>query len=241
MLQLIIISFFAGIMTVLAPCILPLLPVVVGGSLTNQKVRLFKSLVITSSLALSVVVFTLVLKLSTSLLSVPPQVWQFVSGAIVILLGITLVWPKLWEPIAVKLSLKSNQLLIKSGASHNNFLGDFLTGAALGPVFASCSPVYAFIVAGVLPASFFIGLLYLIAYALGLSITLLLISLIGQKLVARLQWASNPRGWLKRTIGIIFILVGLFVATGLDKRVQAYLVENGWYDSIAEFEQSLVR
>ncbi|HSE29770.1 MAG TPA: cytochrome c biogenesis protein CcdA [Candidatus Saccharimonadales bacterium] len=239
MIQLIILSFVAGVMTVLAPCILSFLPVIVGGSLVQSERKIVKPFIITLSLGASIVIFTLLLKFSTSLLSVPTQVWQVASGVIIISLGLIMLWPKLWETLGAKLNLTGNKLLGKAGKKRG-LLGDILTGVALGPVFASCSPTYAFIVAAVLPSTFAVGLTYLVAYAAGLSAVLLLISLLGQKLVTKLNWASNPNGWFKKAIGIIFILVGIFIATGLDHKLQAFLVSQGWYDPFSAFEQSLL-
>lgn len=239
MIELLIISFVAGAMTVLAPCILPLLPVIVGGSLSDQKTWR-RPFVIASSLALSVVVFTLLLKFSTSLLGVPAQVWQVISGLIIILLGISLAAPRFWEPVGNRLNLTSSRWLGRAG-QQKGLVGEIATGAALGPVFSSCSPTFAFIVAGVLPISFGQGFIYLLAYAIGLAGVLLLVALLGQKLIEHLKWASNPNGWFKRTIGIIFLVVGVFVATGLDHSLQAFLVEQGWYDPFSRFENSLLQ
>jgi cytochrome c-type biogenesis protein len=237
--ELLVLSFAAGVLTVLAPCILPLLPIIVGGSLNGER-NWRKPLVITASLAVSIMFFTLALKATSSLLSVPTFVWETISGIVIILLGITLLWPGLWERTGANLNIASNQLLGASGRK-KGWLGDILTGAALGPVFNSCSPTYALIVAGVLPVSVGTGLGYLAAYVLGLSAVLLLVALIGQKLVAKLQWASNPKGWFKRTIGALFIIVGILIATGLQKQIETFLIDQGWYDPFSRFERSLMR
>lgn len=234
-----ILAFVAGVLTVLAPCMLPLLPVIVGGSLTGQK-DWRKPFIITASLALSIVIFTLLLKATTTLLGVPPMVWELISGTIIIALGLSFIWPAEWEKLAARLNLSTGRLLGRAG-KHKGLLGDLLTGAALGPVFTSCSPTYAFIVAAVLPASYGLGVLYLGVYALGVATILLLIALVGQKVVGALAWASNPRGWFKKAVGAAFIIVGLLVASGLQKQLESYLVSQGWYDATAEFERSLMR
>ncbi len=235
---LLIIAFVAGALTVLAPCILPLLPIVVGGSVTDQR-RPLRPYVITASLAISVVLFTFLLKFSTSLLSVPTMVWQVLSGLIIIALGVSMLWPSLWERLGARLNISTSRLLGSAG-KQKGLVGDILTGAALGPVFSSCSPTYAFIVAGVLPVSFGQGLGYLLAYALGLAAVLLVVALLGQKIIARLGWATDPKGWFKRVMGVIFILVGISVSTGFDHSIQAYFVKQGWYDIPAQFESSLL-
>src|SRR5688572_8755916 len=210
MISLLIASFVAGVLTVAAPCILPLLPVIVGGaSVQSQKRQWYRPLVIAGSLALSVVVFTLLLKSTTALLGIPQQVWQVISGGIVLLFGIVLLWPAAWERVAVASGLygTSNGFL-QASYRRKGLLGDALMGAALGPVFSSCSPTYALIVAAILPESFGEGIAYLLAYAVGLAAILLLVAMLGQTVVQKLGWAANPKGWFRRGIGVLFILVG---------------------------------
>lgn len=240
-----ILSFIAGVLTVAAPCILPLLPVIIGGTLTQgdeqeAKRDWYRPLVITGSLAASVIIFTLLLKATTALLGVPQSAWNIVAGGIVLLFGINLLFPTAWEKLMVVtgLNVKTNKLM---GASYQKrgVYRDVTLGAALGPVFSSCSPTYALIVAAVLPESFARGFLYLLAYALGLASVLLLIAVAGQSVVQKLKWASNPHGWFRRTMGILFIIVGVAVIFGLDRDFQAYVLEQGWYDPIMKLEQSL--
>jgi cytochrome c biogenesis protein CcdA len=234
----------AGVLTVAAPCILPLLPVIVGGTLTvgeePQKKSWYRPLVITGSLAASVIIFTLLLKATTVLLGVPQTAWNFIAGTIVLLFGINLLFPALWEKLMVltRLNVASNQLMGES-YKQKGVARDALLGASLGPVFSSCSPTYALIVAAVLPQSFAEGLLYLTAYALGLASVLLLIAVAGQSVVQKMGWLSNPHGWFRRTVGILFIVVGLAVLFGFDRDFQAYVLEKGWYDPIMRLEERL--
>lgn len=241
--HLLIVSYFAGILTAAAPCILPLLPVVVGGSVMagDTKRQWWRPLVITGSLAASVVVFTLLLKATTSLLGVPQIVWNSISGVIVLLLGLGFLFSGLWEMFMLKSGLygRSNRLMQMTGTTQPGTYKDILVGVALGPVFSSCSPTYALIVAVVLPQSFLQGFGYLIAYALGLATVLLLIAVAGQSLVRRLGWLSNPSGWFRRMVGVLFIVVGLAVLTGADRDFQAYVLEQGWYDPVMKIEQRL--
>ncbi|MBN9200209.1 MAG: cytochrome C biogenesis protein [Microbacterium sp. SCN 70-18] len=231
----------AGILTVAAPCVLPLLPVIVGGSIVRggdaRRAR-WRAYVIAGSLAVSVVVFTLALKATTALLGVPPQVWRIVSGVIIILLGIDLVVPALWDRVSTRLRLQARSgAALDKTVSRQSVGGDILTGAALGPVFSSCSPTYALIVAVVLPVSFAEGVTYVVAYAVGLAGMLLLIALLGRGLVRRLGWMADPNGWFRRIIGVLFILVGLAVITGFDKQLQTWVLDAGLYDPIARFEE----
>jgi cytochrome c biogenesis protein CcdA len=141
--------------------------------------------------------------------------------------------------VNLKLQSISGGWLSHAGNHSNGYWGDILLGAALGPVFNSCSPTYALIVATILPISFGQGLVALTAYAVGLGSTLLAISLIGQRFIASLGIASNPSGWFRRSLGILFILTGLAVIFGLDKTIQSYVLERGWYDTVADIEHVL--
>lgn len=235
---LLVISFIAGILTVLAPCIFPLLPVVIGRSVDGD--NKYKPFVVAGSLAVAVVLFTLILKASTALIDIPPYVWSYISGGIIILFGLISLFPSTWEKISIKLkfSSSSNQLLNKT-TRYKGFSGDVMLGLALGPVFSSCSPTYFLILATVLPQSYGKGLIYLIAYALGLALMMLLIGLLGQKLAKRLHSFSDPHGKFKKGLGILFIIVGIFIASGLDKQVQTYILDKGYFD-ITKLEQKLL-
>jgi len=129
-----------------------------------------------------------------------------------------------------KLSAKSNILLGK-GERKKSFWGDVLVGAALGPVFSTCSPTYFVVLATVLPASPILGMIYLLAFTLGLCLSLLAVTFLGQKLMKKLGVASDPNGWFKKIIGLLFILVGLAILTGVDKKIETKLLDYGYFDA----------
>jgi cytochrome c-type biogenesis protein len=231
-------SFFAGALTVLAPCILPILPVIVGGSLGGARQR--NPYVLVLSLALAIVLFTLILKWSTVFIDIPQGVWSSISAGIIILFGLSFLFPGAWDRVNVfsGFGRRSDEALVCSSRI-SGLWGDVAMGAALGPVFSSCSPTYFLILATVLPADFVLGLIYLVAYALGLSAVLLPLCIFGQRLGRRLQFVANPRGWFKRGLGLLFLLVGIAIATGADKWLQTAIVEGGYVNS-AIFEQQLL-
>jgi cytochrome c biogenesis protein CcdA/thiol-disulfide isomerase/thioredoxin len=238
---LLLISFIAGVLTVLAPCILPLLPVIVGGSLAGdgKDAQKRKVLTIVVSLGLSVIAFTLLLKVSTLFINVPESVWKWISGGIIIGLGIVTVFPSLWEgQVLAKLSTKSNILLGK-GNKKKNFWGDVIVGVALGPVFSTCSPTYFIILATVLPASPIVGLGYLLTYVVGLCLSLFVIAFVGQKIMTSLNIAADPKGWVKRSLGVLFLIVGIAIVSGADKKFETFLVNGGIFD-ITKVEQKLL-
>lgn len=226
---LLIVSFLAGVLTVLAPCVLPLLPVVIGAS--SQGRSPYTPYIVVGSLALSIIAFTFILKVSTVFITVPQEFWTYLSGGIIFVFGLVLSFPFLWEhiPYISKLSIKSNKLLGK-GHLKKTVWGDVIVGTSLGPIFSTCSPTYFVILASVLPASFLLGTMYLLAYTLGLSLVLLLIALLGEKFTAKLTNVSDGRGWFKRSLGVLFILLGLAIMFGLEKKFETNLIENGYFD-----------
>lgn len=221
-------AFIAGVLTTLAPCVLPMLPVIVGGSISNTRVKSTnRALIVSASLAVSVISFTLLLKATTALIDIPTSFWQWFSGVILITLGIFGTIPEFWDQASMRMSLQGRTapLLLRSRNRSGPF-GAILTGAALGPVFSSCSPLYAYVIVTVLPASFGQGLALLFAYTIGLSGTLLAISLFGQRLFRAARWASNPESLFRKFLGLVFIFIGLAIIAGWDKDLQVWIIEN---------------
>ena len=234
-----IVSFIAGVLTVLAPCVLPLLPVTLGGAMAEAGNRR-RPLTIIGSLAVSVFVFTLLLKGSTALLGTSPSFWSYVSAIILIAFGLTLLFPITWAKIVLKLPghNKPESWMAKGYQSRGHWWGDVLVGAALGPVFTTCSPTFFVILATVLPQSLGLGIIDLLAYIVGLSISLLLIAYVGQKLVSRLNWAIDPNGWFRKVLGVLFIAVAVCIVFGWDKRIESSILNSGFFD-VTALEQNI--
>src|ERR1700759_4205230 len=98
---LLLISFVAGVLTILAPCVLPVLPVIIGGSVGSTKHEKWRPYIIGASLAGSVIFFTLLLKVSTLLIDLSPAVLNWISGGLLIALGIVGVFPQWWESLMI--------------------------------------------------------------------------------------------------------------------------------------------
>ncbi|MFZ4461752.1 MAG: cytochrome c biogenesis protein/redoxin [Patescibacteria group bacterium] len=233
-----LISFLSGVLTVLAPCVLPLLPIIVGGSL---KGGVWRPYLIAASLMISIVVFTLLIKVSTVFIGVSPSFFPYFSGILVMGLGVVTIFPGIWTHVAeiTGFERRSQEKLEASSAKSGAFAA-VLTGLALGPVFSSCSPTYSLILATVLPVSFGLGVAYLTAYALGLGIILLLISIFGQQLIKKLKWSADPKGWFRRGLGVLFVLVGLAIVTGFDKQIESGSLSAGLFD-ITKLEQKILK
>ncbi len=216
-----ILSLISGILTVLAPCSLPLLPIILASE-TDKRGR---SIIIITSLSISIFIFTLLLKSTTLLIDIDQSTWELISGAIIILLGLLFIYPNLWERVSNRLKLGSlgANLVTKSNES-SGYAKEILLGLALGPIFTSCSPTYTYIIATILPKDLLSGILLLLTYILGLALTLLLISKLGRGVVEKMKWIANPDGIFRKVFATVLILLGVLIATGILKDIETYLV-----------------
>jgi cytochrome c biogenesis protein CcdA/thiol-disulfide isomerase/thioredoxin len=235
--ELLLIAFLAGMITVLTPCVLPVLPVILSGSLAGTE-RL-RPLIITASLIISIFFFTLLLKASTALINIPPEVWTYIAGGIVFLFGLTLMFPNAWFAISEKLGFEKSQQLIQSASQAGGKKGMIFLGMALGPVFASCSPTYALILAVVLPQDFTMGITAMIAYCIGLFVPLFLIAYGGRRILGGFRWFANPQSKFRKGLGVLLVIVGVLILTGYEKKLEAALLDNGYFD-FTKLEQGLV-
>lgn len=237
---LLIASFIAGILTILAPCILPVIPILIGATTDDKRSKLRPILTVTALLT-SILLFTLLLKASTVLLGVPSHVWQYVSAVILAVVGLSFIVPTFWDTLSDRtgFAVFAQQRLASANTS-GTFIRPVALGVALGPVFSSCSPTYLFIVAAILPVSVLEGLVYLTSYLFGLGIILLSIIFAGRSLTSRLRWSLNPHGWFRRSVGWLLVATAVVIALGLDKSLQTAILDSGLYDPIVELETSIL-
>lgn len=229
---LLLISFIAGILTILAPCVLPVLPVIIGGSIGGEAKEKARPYIIGAALALSIIFFTLLLKVSTVLINLSPNVLNWLSGGLLVALGVATVFPELWEKLVIRLNWQatSQRFLGRGERNKDKYIGPVLIGIALGPVFASCSPTYAFILASILPRSFGAGLIYLATYTIGLALALLAVSLAGRKLIARFSWAVDTHGLFRRILGVLFVIIGVAIIAGFEVKTETWVANHLPFD-----------
>lgn len=151
-----------------------------------------------------------------------------------------MVFPKLWVkvPFIEKMSLIGNKA-VGAGYQQKSYRGDALIGLALGPVFSTCSPTYLFIIATVLPATFIVGLVYLIGFTLGLVLSLMVIAYFGQAIVTKITAHIKTASLVKQVFGVVIIVVGLLILTGADKQIQTFILDSG-YGATIKLEERLI-
>ena len=235
--SLLILSFLAWILSVLAPCVLPVLPVILGSSLGAQK--RYRPLVIVFSTAFFIVLFTLLLKVSTALIDIPQWFRTTFSAVIIIVYGITLIRPTLRDSISLKLWLHNAHSLAAKAKETKWVRWDVLLWASLGPIFASCSPTYALLLSVVFPQSTSQWILYTIVYALWFALLLLIFAYGGRAIIKRFSRASNPTWWFKKWLWILLVITWLLIVTWYMKKLEVALVNSEIFD-VTKIEQKLL-
>lgn len=237
---LLLLAFVAGALTALAPCVLPLLPIIIGGALAGNEREKYRPYLIAGSLASSLILFTYLLKVSSLFIGISPKLWVYLSSTLVIGVGLVTLFPSAWENFVGRIGLQArSDRLLKKGAYRSGWVGAVVTGVALGPVFSSCSPTYAFILATVLPKNFATGFIYLISYSLGLVAVLLLITIRGRKALIKYSWAVDPHSLVRRSVGALFIIIGLAIGFGYDKKAELWVTSHLPFN-ITSLDQSLL-
>lgn len=238
MLVLLLVAFVSGLFTILAPCIWPILPIVLSSSATGGH---RKPLGVTIGILLSFTLLTLSLSYLVSVFNFDPDTLRLLAVLVIGFLGIVLVVPKL---SAVIESYTSRLSSIFGGNIQNGsgFWGGLVVGVSLGIVWAPCAgPILATIAA--LSATRAVTaqvVLITVVYMIGTGIPLLLFATFGNKLLTKSRVLSPLTGKIQQILGAIMILTAAFIWTSYDKIIQAKLLDlfPGYSNFIYKIEQS---
>jgi cytochrome c biogenesis protein CcdA len=219
-------AFLAGVLTVLSPCVLPLLPIVLGAAASQHRLG---PLALAGGLALSFTAIGLFVATIGFAAGLDTGFFRTVSAVLLIGVGLVLLVPRLQEQFALAAAPVSNW----AGGYADNFTpgglgGQFGLGLLLGAVWSPCvGPTLG--AASVLAAK---GenlpqvALTMLAFGVGAALPLLLLGILSREALMRWRSRLMEGGKAGKTaLGLILIAVGLLVATGLDKRLEAILVE----------------
>jgi cytochrome c biogenesis protein CcdA len=222
----ILIAFLAGVLTIAAPCILPLLPILVGTAVGQKsKTRpLFIVLgfvLVFSAAALSLSYLTDRLGLSANALRIGAV---FVLG----LFGVFMLWPAPFELLMSKLNGIFNQANQTASSVQPNNLGGFILGATLGLVWTPCAgPVLGSVLALIaLQKDLLAGAILLIPYALGAGVPMLLVAYGGQYMSSQVRLFSKYTRVLQQSFGIIIILLAVALYFNYDTKIYAWILQN---------------
>jgi cytochrome c biogenesis protein CcdA/thiol-disulfide isomerase/thioredoxin len=215
-------AFLAGVVTILSPCILPILPIVLSGSVVGGRRRPFG---VVTGFILSFTFFTLFLTSIVNALGVSANVVRNISVVVVFLFGLALLLPKFQEMTEL-LFAKLSKFTPKS-QNKGGFLGGTLVGFSIGLVWTPCvGPILASVISLALTGSV-TGTAFLItfAYALGTAIPMLAIVYGGRGLLNKVPWLVRNTGGIQKAFGVFMILTALAIYFNFDRQFQAYILK----------------
>jgi len=235
MLVLLAFAFVSGIITILSPCILPVLPIVLSGSVGGGKARPFGVL---AGFVVSFTVFTLTLSAIVRALGIPADALRVVAVVLIALFGIVMLVPRLrdgFEMLTSRIASRGNRTsrvaAAKPGAAGSvpagqrlaGLWGGIVVGLSLGLIWTPCvGPIMASVISLALTQqvsgdSVFITL----AYTLGTSIPMLAVMLGGRALLARVPALTKNTANIQKGFGVLMLVMAVAIGFGWDRRFQA--------------------
>lgn len=224
MILLIIFAFIAGLVTVLSPCILPILPLILSSSLGGEHIGKARPLGVIVGFVASFTVFTLFLSTLVSLTGIPADTLRLVSVGVIAFLGVSFLIPR-FQILLEKVFSRLTGLVPKQ-TKRKGFGSGLLVGFSLGLLWTPCvGPILASVISLALSgnvtwAAFFITL----AYALGTALPMLLIMWGGRELLMRVPWLMRNTGNIQKAFGVLMILTAIAIYTNFDRKFQTYII-----------------
>lgn len=230
-------AFLAGLLTSLSPCVLPVLPLVVGGAMSQHRLG---PLALCGGLALSFGLVGLMVSLAAQSLGLNPSVVRDGGAILLLVFGLSLVIPqaqgwfsRLLAPLASRAS--------STTAGSTGMWGNFFTGTMLGAIWSPCSGPTLGTAIGLAAEARTAGLALVLMLVFGLAASLPLLALAyGARkafLANRIRLASISTK-AKPVFGLLLLLVSTAILFGWDKQTEAALLSylpGSWVDLITRF------
>jgi cytochrome c biogenesis protein CcdA/thiol-disulfide isomerase/thioredoxin len=221
---LLLFAFISGLVTIFAPCIWPLLPIILSATTSGGHK---KPLGITLGIVISFALITLTISYIVKIIPFDPNVLRYFAVLVIGLLGLTLIIPALSDKLEAAVSRLSGKLGMVSDSNRTGFGSGFVTGLALGIVWAPCAgPILATI--ATLAATQAVTLsviLVTIAYVIGIGIPLFIFATAGSTLFTKSRLLSKYTGRIQQIFGVIMIATALLIATNYDKLLETKLLD----------------
>lgn len=207
-------AFVAGILTILAPCTLPIVPVVLGaaGARGARIAGVFIGFAVTF-VAVTVIVASLLASVGISTGGL-----RIIAAAALGIVGLSLAFPRFGASLARRLQLLDPRPRPLSTGGGSGFGVGLAIGASIGIVWAPCvGPIMAAVIAAAAvtgPSP--LAVLVASAYVLGAIIPLAIIALWGRRLTTASRGIAGRSGIARRWFGASMAVAALVVLTGLD-------------------------
>ena len=219
-------AFLAGCLSVLSPCVLPLLPIVLGTAASEHRLG---PVALAAGLALSFTAIGLFVATVGFAMGLDTDVFRTVSAILLIALGVLLLVPRLQEQFATAAGPVSQW----AGGYLDNFAatglaGQFGLGILLGAVWSPC--VGPTLGAASLLAAKGENLgqvaITMLAFGIGAALPLMLLGFLSREAMQRWKGRMMEAGRGGKTLlGVLLLAIGVLIASGLDKRLETALVD----------------
>lgn len=228
-------AFLAGILSTLSPCVMPLIPLVLGAAVSEHRLG---PVALAAGLALSFTAIGLFVATIGFAIGLDAGVFRQVAAVVIVGVGLLLLLPGAQARFAVVSGPVAGWAERRFGGGRTAGLrGQFLVGLLLGVVWAPCAgPTLG--AASVLAAKGeHLGqvAVVMLVFGIGASLPLLLLGLLSRETMMRLRGRLVATGTgAKILLGAILVALGLSILTGVDKRVEAFAVDVSppWLTSI---------
>jgi cytochrome c-type biogenesis protein len=223
------IAFFAGIISFISPCVLPLIPGYVSficGTTLNELDLKSKKFILQKSLFFSLGFSLVFISLGAtatfigSFLLHNSQILSIISGIVIIFFGIYLLE-------LVQINFLNKNFGNYNTKYSNNLLFPFVVGVGFGFGWTPCiGPILGSILAyASMENSIYKGVLLLGVYSLGLAIPFVVSSLIIKKFLIVSNKSKSYLNKIKKFSGIMLLITGILIVTGKLQTIGFYLIE----------------
>ena len=215
-------SFLAGVVTILSPCILPVLPVILTGAVGRGQAKPWG---VMTGFVMSFTCFTLFIAFIIKWTGLPADTLRLCAIVLLGLFGLFLCIPALQAAFENGIAA----FLPRQGASNKGkgFWSGALVGMSLGLIWTPCvGPIMAAVITlAATRAVSTSAVVITLAYALGAALPMLAIMRGGRKLLDRNPWIRVHALDIQRCFGVFMILAAVMLFQGYDRALQTFILE----------------
>lgn len=224
MIILITFAFIAGIVTVLSPCILPILPIILTSSIGGVISGKSRPLGVVSGFVLSFTFFTLFLATIVRISGIPAETLRIVSVFVVAGFGLSLLMPKFQVLTENLFSRLAN--FMPRNQNRTGFTGGLIIGTSIGLLWTPCvGPILASVISLAITGTVtFDAFLITLAYSLGTSLPMFFIINGGQNALRRVPWLTANLTYIQKLFGVFMLITAIGIYFNVDRRFQTFIL-----------------
>jgi len=220
-------SAFAGVLTTLSPCVLPIIPIVMSSAVARHRLG---ALALAAGVAASFTLLGVLLAAFGASLGLDGESFRVMSAVLLVAFGILVISSRLQAHLArVTARLTDAGSGMLSRLTFDGAVGQFTLGLLLGTVWSPC--VGPTLGAAVTLASRGENLaqvsLLMAVFGVAASLPMLLVGMLSRAALARSRGSLRAVGlWGKQVLGIGLITIGVLTLSHADRSVEAWLLDH---------------